>query len=69
MWNKLFNNPYLALKTNFESDILAEFFKENGVAKKAEKSFVAAREPINAGDKTYKIAKDAQKFLKTIKNS
>ena len=69
MGNKLVNNPDLALKPNVAADILAEFFKENGVAKKAEKSFVAAREPINAGDKTYKIAKDAQKFLKTIKNS
>jgi predicted chitinase len=69
MKGKLANNPDQALKPNVAGDILATFFKENGVAKKAKTNFVAARQPVNGTDKAQEIANDANKYLQAIKSA
>ncbi len=69
MGDQLVTNPDLALQPEVASDILAEFFKENGVATKAEEDFVAARGPINGSDHAESIAYEAEKYLQTIQQA
>ena len=69
MGDKLVANPELALEPKVASAILAEFFKDNGVADKAEEDFVAAREPINGSDNAESIAYEAEKYLQTIEQA
>jgi predicted chitinase len=69
MGEQLVNNPDLALQPKIASDILAEFFKENEVAQKAERDFVEARQPINGTDHAESIAMEAEKYLQTIEQA
>lgn len=69
MGEQLIQNPDLALQPKIASDILAEFFKDNGVAEKAEQDFVAAREPINGTDHADTIAYEAERYLQTIEQA
>jgi predicted chitinase len=69
MGDRLVANPELALQPKIASDILAEFFKDNDVAAKAEEDFVAARQPINGSDHAEDIAYEAERYLQTIEQA
>jgi hypothetical protein len=69
MGEQLVQNPDLALQPRIASDIMAEFFKDNGVAQRAEQDFVSAREPINGTDHADTIAYEAQRYLQTIEEA
>lgn len=69
MGEELVNNPELALQPKIASEILAAFFKDNGVAAKAEENFVEARAPINGSDQAENIAYEADKYLQTIEQA
>ncbi len=70
MGDALLKNPDLALRPDIASDIMAQFFKDRGVAERVNSGdFIGARNAINPDGLGPQIASKAMSYLSVLKNA